>query len=90
MRKEPQILCPRCDYRPQPDDRWQCLPRCGTLWHTFWTAGVCPGCAIRWPTTQCPACGAVSPHRAWYRAPERDAGDCEERDVERADVVEQP
>ena len=80
--KEQRILCPRCDYRPRPDDRWACLPRCATLWHTFWTAGVCPGCGLHWPLTQCPSCGAVSPHRQWYREPphERDA----ERERERA------
>ena len=71
MRKErpKRILCPRCEYRPRPDDRWACLPRCATLWHTFWTGGVCPRCGLRWPLTQCPACGEVSPHKQWYREP---------------------
>ena len=71
MRKDDpkRILCPRCEYRPRPDDRWACLPRCATLWHTFWTGGVCPGCGLRWPVTQCPSCGAVSPHKQWYREP---------------------
>jgi predicted amidophosphoribosyltransferase len=39
------------------------------VWHTFWTGGICPGCARPWKTTQCPACETVSPHRAWYHLP---------------------
>ena len=67
--RKSEIHCPACDYRPRPEDRWECLPRCGTLWNTFWTGGVCPGCGVRWPTTQCPACSKVSPHAAWYHDP---------------------
>ena len=69
-RRERQIRCPKCGYAPRPDDRWACIPRCATLWHTFWTAGVCPGCGLHWPLTQCPQCGQISPHRQWYREPE--------------------
>ena len=61
----PDILCPRCDWRPCGDDRWQC--RCGTEWNTFWTGGVCPGCGHAWQETQCFGCLRFSPHRAWYR-----------------------
>ena len=42
---------------------------------TFWTAGVCPGCGLQWPLTQCPQCGQVSPHRQWYREPEPSEAD---------------
>ena len=85
-RREPVILCPRCEYRPQPEDRWRCLPRCGTNWHTFWTAGVCPGCGLSWPVTQCPACGRVSPHRAWYREPDPEPGAEQEQEREAVTV----
>ena len=69
-RRERPIRCPKCEYAPRPEDRWACIPRCGTMWHTFWTAGVCPGCGLHWPLTQCPQCRQVSPHRQWYLEPE--------------------
>lgn len=69
---QPEIYCPRCAYRPQPEDRWECLPRCATSLHTFWTGAVCPGCGIQWPKTQCPACGELSPHGQWYHDPQPD------------------
>lgn len=68
--KEPEIFCPQCTWRPRAEDRWQCVPSCGTVWNTFWTRGVCPGCGIAWHKTQCLACGGVSPHQAWYHWPE--------------------
>lgn len=70
MKGEPEIFCPHCTYRPQPTDRWECVPSCRTLWHTFWTHGVCPGCGYHWQQTQCPACGELSPHEHWYHYPE--------------------
>lgn len=69
-RRQPEIRCPQCSYRPRLADRWHCTPECATIWHTFWTAGVCPGCARQWKTTQCPSCAVTSPHRAWYHLPE--------------------
>ena len=67
---EPKIYCPRCEYHPVAEDRWDCFPDCGTSWHTFWTGGVCPGCGFKWESTQCPACAVHSPHKAWYHWPE--------------------
>ena len=64
-----EIYCPKCEYRPHHEDRWFCLLSCGTSWHTFWTRGVCPGCGVKWPVTQCPACEVISPHEAWYHYP---------------------
>ena len=46
------------------------MPSCGTVWHTFWTGGVCPGCAYQWQVTVCLTCGVLSPHKAWYHYPE--------------------
>ena len=71
MSDKADIWCPQCRWRPRPDSRWICTPACGTVWHTFWTRGVCPGCAVKWPRTQCLACHEFSPHEAWYhhRAP---------------------
>ena len=67
---EPEIFCPKCGYRPRAEDRWSCTPSCGTVWHTFWTGGVCPGCGYQWEKTQCPKCGELSPHKDWYHYPE--------------------
>ena len=81
---EAEIYCPKCEYRPRPEDRWSCVPSCATSWHTFWTAGVCPGCGYAWQKTQCPACGELSPHRAWYHLPESSPAEEEESAVESA------
>ena len=70
MQREPEIYCPACAARPRTEDRWRCMPSCGTVWHTFWTGGVCPGCGYRWTRTQCLACGEISPHRDWYHYPD--------------------
>ncbi|MBL8340751.1 MAG: hypothetical protein JNL30_04715 [Rubrivivax sp.] len=69
MLRQPEIHCPACGYKPRIEDRWTCVAECGTVWHTFWTGGVCPGCTRPWKTTQCPTCEKVSPHRAWYHLP---------------------
>lgn len=60
------IYCPKCEWRPGPYDVWDCVPSCGTTWNTFWTRGVCPGCGVKWPSTQCYGCDKFSPHEAWY------------------------
>ena len=69
MRDQMEIYCPKCSWRPAAEDRWACEPRCGTLWNTFWTRGLCPGCRKQWGETQCLACKAFSPHRQWYHTP---------------------
>jgi len=81
MKREPEIYCPKCKERPRAEDRWQCMPSCGTVWHTFWTGGVCPGCGYRWRTTQCLACQEISPHQDWYHYPEGETP-AENEDVE--------
>lgn len=35
-------------------------------WNTFWTRGVCPGCSVQWPITECLSCAQYSAHEAWY------------------------
>lgn len=70
MKREPENFCPKCGYRPRPEDRWSCVPSCGALWNTFWTAGVCPTCSYAWPVTACPSCAEYSPHKQWYHWPE--------------------
>ena len=67
---EPEIFCPECKWRPRAEDRWSCVPSCGTMWNTFWTHATCPGCTYTWQLTQCLSCGEVSPHEAWYHYPE--------------------
>ncbi|HEY9028960.1 MAG TPA: hypothetical protein VIP05_32040, partial [Burkholderiaceae bacterium] len=62
------IHCPKCEWKPHHEDRWSCVPSCGTAWNTFWTRGVCPGCGVEWPITQCPGCEQHSPHESWYHS----------------------
>ena len=81
MTDEPQLYCPQCRYRPQAEDRWWCVPSCGTVWHTFWTRGVCPGCAHPWRDTQCPSCTITSPHRQWYHYPEGEKTKARDREL---------
>jgi len=60
----PHIRCPKCGWRPGPDDRWAC--KCGHIWNTFDTGGVCPACLYQWTVTACLRCGEWSPHSDWY------------------------
>lgn len=80
--QEAQIYCPRCSYRPRAEDRWDCMPSCGTHWHTFWTRGVCPGCGYCWQKTQCPGCGELSPHEHWYHQPQNQPAQPAQQPVE--------
>jgi hypothetical protein len=84
MSSEPEIYCPCCEDRPRPSDRWHCMPSCGTVWHTFWTGGVCPGCGYRWEKTQCLRCGELSPHRDWYHYRDGDTSNATQRVPEEA------
>lgn len=59
--------CPQCLLHPGPADEWLCN-RCGSVWNTFTTHGVCPGCRYEWTETQCLNCGEWSAHEAWYVA----------------------
>jgi hypothetical protein len=81
---EPEIYCPHCRWRPTAQARWSCVPSCGTVWNTFWTGGVCPGCGHRWLKTQCLACHEVSLHKNWYHFPE----DAEARGKERRETAD--
>lgn len=74
MERKADIYCPKCKWKPGPEDRWVCMPQCGTVWNTFWTRGVCPGCAHHWRDTQCIACGEISPHESWYHYREPEEG----------------
>ncbi len=58
------IRCPKCLFRPPVDLRWGC--KCSHHWNTFWTSGRCPACHFQWEETQCPRCGEMSQHWAWY------------------------
>lgn len=69
------IRCPRCQWRPRPEDRWMCVAAgapeffeagCGTEWNTFTTRGRCPGCSHQWRWTSCPSCNQWSLHEDWY------------------------
>ncbi len=61
---EDGIHCPKCGWSPRSEDRWVC--NCHTVWNTFDTGGVCPGCLKQWGVTRCPSCHQWSPHSDWY------------------------
>jgi hypothetical protein len=60
----PRIRCPKCNWSPTADSRWSC--KCGHVWNTFDTGGVCPGCLYQWKVTACLQCGQWSAHSDWY------------------------
>ena len=60
------IRCPKCSFQPPPDARWYC--KCGHVWNTFWTSGLCPACHFQWEVTSCHRCHEMSEHKAWYAA----------------------
>lgn len=61
---ESEIKCPKCEWHPNIDDKWQCS--CFHVWNTFDTGGICPACKKRWEDTQCLKCKKWSPHLDWY------------------------
>jgi hypothetical protein len=73
------IACPKCDWRPDPDEEWTCT--CGHVWHVFATHGICPACGKVWEDTQCNACHQWSDHEDWYH---------EDDDLTVADYIENP
>jgi hypothetical protein len=49
-----------------------CTPSCGTVWNTFETRAVCPGCGKQWRETCCLGCLRWSLHEDWYHDEETD------------------
>lgn len=66
--RKPRIRCPLCRWQPDRSSRWAC--DCGTVWNTFQTRGLCPGCSYQWTQTTCLACQRWSPHQSWYEREE--------------------
>ena len=67
---ELEILCPKCDWKPDAGSRWTCT--CGHEWNVFETYGRCPRCTKIWKETKCHephegGCSEWSPHIDWYR-----------------------
>jgi len=60
------IRCPNCSFQPSTDTHRGC--KCGHIWNTFWTFGLCPVCHFQWEVTICHRCHEMSEHRAWYVA----------------------
>ena len=65
-----EILCPKCNWKPDGGFHWQCT--CFCVWNTFDTNARCPSCSKIWRDTQCPpgdsgGCGAWSDHLNWYQ-----------------------
>lgn len=80
---EPEIYCPECKWRPGPSDLWVCSRNdYGTVWNTFWTGGVCPGCAYQWRNTSCLSCDAFPSHKSWYHYPPPPECEVVEKDLE--------
>jgi len=66
-----------------------CQPGCYTIWNTFETHAVCPGCHKQWQVTQCLLCHAISPHDDWYHEHAEDmdsVGEPAERELELVEV----
>ncbi len=70
-----RIRCPLCKWQPKKSDRWMCVDcgfpefffgACYTIWNTFETRGVCPGCNHQWIYTSCLRCEGFSLHEDWY------------------------
>jgi hypothetical protein len=70
-----RIRCPLCGWQPTAASLWQCANQeyperffdaCGTIWNTFSTHGLCPGCGHRWRWTMCLHCHCRSLHEDWY------------------------
>ena len=70
-----RIRCPLCKWQPQSSDYWMCADSgypeyfdgaCGTVWNTFETRGLCPGCNHQWRWTSCLSCYDSSLHEDWY------------------------
>jgi len=83
---EAKIYCPKCSWRPSATDRWQCYPKCGTVWNTFWTRGLCPGCGHQWQETQCLRCRKMSPHESWYHYPDGQDESTDEKELVREEI----
>ena len=70
-----RVRCPLCGWRPTASSRWYCddcghpeyfYGGCGSVWNTFDTRGLCPGCGHHWRWTSCLYCGGWSLHEDWY------------------------
>ncbi len=75
-----RIRCPLCKWQPDAASRWCCADcwhpeyffgGCETVWNTFDTRGLCPGCGHQWRWTVCLRCSGWSLHEEWY-AKEKD------------------
>ncbi|HZS05572.1 MAG TPA: hypothetical protein VFD58_12100 [Blastocatellia bacterium] len=69
------IRCPLCRWQPDASSLWYCgdcpspeyfFDGCGTMWNTFETRGLCPGCGHQWRWTGCLSCAGWSLHEDWY------------------------
>src|SRR4029078_13253039 len=70
-----RIRCPLCQWQPNASSRWVCgscgkpeyfFEGGGTVWNTFSTRGLCPGCCHQSRWTICLRCQAWSLHEEWY------------------------
>jgi hypothetical protein len=59
-----KIRCPKCKRTPNAKVRWVC--KCGHIWNTFHTRGLCLACRRQWTVTECHRCREFSPHAEWY------------------------
>jgi hypothetical protein len=60
--------CPGCGWRPFAIRAWKCK-KCGHVWDTFATEGVCPQCGHEHEETACVRCRNIYPNKQW-RAPD--------------------
>ena len=58
------FACPACKNAPPLGELWRC-GKCGGVFDTFVTMGVCPHCQTQYPATQCLDCGTSHPIQEW-------------------------
>jgi Zn-dependent protease len=58
------FACPSCKIAPPAGEYWRC-GKCGKLFDTFHSQGVCSHCGTQYNVTQCLDCGTSSPITAW-------------------------
>jgi Zn-dependent protease len=61
------FACPSCKAAPPLGEFWRC-GKCGKLFDTFQTLGVCPNCTAQYSAAACLDCGSSSTVADWQTA----------------------